>query len=76
MSNTPLTLDLMRAVFPLLLGRAPENDARLEASAEHFGTVENLRRTFAQYPEVMRSVFDIISAQIPFDVINVRSKRG
>ncbi len=76
MTDTPLTLDLMRAAFQILLGRDAESEAHAWESAKHYKTVKALREQFAVYPEVRRSVFAMLSDQIPFDIIKIRSKRG
>ncbi len=76
MSKTPLTPELMEAAYALLLGRAPEAEGLTENAAEHFKDVGTLRKAYAAYPEVRRSVYAMLSGHIPFDVIRVSSGRG
>ena len=72
----PLTPDIVKAAYHLLLGRPPESPDTLQAGVEFHKDTATLRKNFAAYPEARRAMFTLLFDHLPFDDILVKSKRG
>lgn len=71
-----LTPDVVKAAYHLILGRAPDSEASLEAGVTYHKTVAQMRENLAATPEGLQKMFELMFSHLPHEIITVRSKRG
>lgn len=74
--SVALTPEIVETAYHLLLGRPPENDKVIQEGVAFHKNLSNLRQNFSTYPEGRRAIFDLLSKNVPFDCIKIKSKRG